>query len=827
MASVIGSDGHGYALFGGGLLGFEIGAGLVARLDAGVTMEVTNVRAEGGKLVAERPILQDSSISDVEYRSEVGVIIGRLNAFEITRTGAGPAAVEDVAVEYSPWSTKATMVQRGEQRGANVNIEDADILIAGGRGLGKAEGFEALEELAGTLGGAVAATRAVVDAGWYSYSAQIGQTGKTVAPKLYLAAGISGAIQHKVGMQSSENIVAINKDSNAPIFEFSDLGIVGDLNKIVPKLHRGREGQEGELTWPARTVPRPRCADRASRRPVDAARSSSSASSTDRTSRSRWAWHRRRRTAGLATANRLLQLLGDDPELMESLGEVPVAVIEKAKTCGGLKPCRARSCGPSRCRSSSRSLSREQWREQGFAFGEVTKEAVYALPTSKRAIRIPTPPPFKNHGNEVVSVSALARYQQEQAEDGGAYVLTETAATQLLVEDGRSAASARATRARQGRAAAGQLRARHGRRREGDGAGRGLLGPPHRGAIKEFDLAKDREPQVWELGVKEVWKVAKPLDRIIHTIGPWPLKLEREVPPDRRHLDLPDEGREDGRRPGVDRLRRGPRVRRRDHLRRTTCSSSSRPTRWSAGSSRAASASPGGRRRSRAAATGRCPSSRCPAPCWSATRAGWSTPCRSRASTTASPPASWPRSRSTARSRPARRTSRPTRRRSSNRRRAAALHGAQHAPAVLQGLPAGRAAGEHGHHDEGRLPGGRWSWHRNDAREMFVGDTAKAYPKPDGKYIFDKLSSVYISGNATRDDAPNHIRVQKRVPREIAETWRWMCPAGVYEIPEDAEGEYVDVTVNYTNCVQCGAITAKGGRLTTPEGGDGPLYRLA
>jgi electron-transferring-flavoprotein dehydrogenase len=127
---------------------------------------------------------------------------------------------------------------------------------------------------------------------------------------------------------------------------------------------------------------------------------------------------------------------------------------------------------------------------------------------------------------------------------------------------------------------------------------------------------------------------------------------------------------------------------------------------------------------------------------------------------------------------------------------------------------------------KGKLPPGRWSWHRNDAREMFVGDTADRYPKPDGKYTFDKLSSVFITGNATRDDAPNHIRVQKRVPRTVAETWKWMCPAGVYEIPEDAEGDYVDVTVNYTNCVQCGAITAKGGRLTTPEGGDGPLYQL-
>jgi electron transfer flavoprotein alpha subunit len=237
-------QGHQYALFGGGLLGFEIGAGLAARLGAGVTMEVTEVGVEDGKLVASRPILQDSKISKSRYKDK-GVIIGRLNAFETKEAGDGSATVEDVEVELSPQATKLTMVERGEQRGEDVDIEGADILVAGGRGLGKPEGFELAEDLAKALGGAVAATRAVVDAGWYPYSTQIGQTGKTVAPKLYLAAGISGAIQHKVGMQSSENIVAINKDSNAPIFEFSDLGIIGDLNKILPKLTEAVKAKKG------------------------------------------------------------------------------------------------------------------------------------------------------------------------------------------------------------------------------------------------------------------------------------------------------------------------------------------------------------------------------------------------------------------------------------------------------------------------------------------------------------------------------------------------------------------------------------------------------
>jgi electron transfer flavoprotein alpha subunit len=244
MAKVMTDNDFSYALFGGGLLGFEIGAGLTARLNAGVTMEVTQVNVADGKLVAERPILQDSQIADVGYVEEPGIIIGRLNAFDESETG-GTAEVEDVAVELSEWSTKAKMVTRGEQRGEDVDIEGADILVGGGRGLGKAENFELAEELAKSMGGAVAATRAVVDAGWYPYAAQIGQTGKTVAPNLYLALGISGAIQHKVGMQNSENILAINKDQNAPIFEFSDLGVVGDLHKIVPKLTEAIKAKKG------------------------------------------------------------------------------------------------------------------------------------------------------------------------------------------------------------------------------------------------------------------------------------------------------------------------------------------------------------------------------------------------------------------------------------------------------------------------------------------------------------------------------------------------------------------------------------------------------
>jgi electron transfer flavoprotein alpha subunit len=172
---------------------------------------------------------------DVGWKSEPRLALFRSGSFDPNATG-GSAEVEDVPVALEDFSVSARMVDQAHEESEGPSIEDAPVIVAGGRGLGGPENFTLVEELAKALGGAVGATRAVVDAGWYPYSTQVGQTGKTVSPKLYIACGISGAIQHKVGMQSSGVIVAINKDSNAPIFEFSDLGVVGDVHEVVPKL---------------------------------------------------------------------------------------------------------------------------------------------------------------------------------------------------------------------------------------------------------------------------------------------------------------------------------------------------------------------------------------------------------------------------------------------------------------------------------------------------------------------------------------------------------------------------------------------------------------
>jgi electron-transferring-flavoprotein dehydrogenase len=531
-------------------------------------------------------------------------------------------------------------------------------------------------------------------------------------------------------------------------------------------------------------------------------------------------------TAGLACANRLLQLLGEDPETMEKLGEVPVAVIEKAKTCGGHNLSGA-VMRPGPLGELFPDLTREQWRQEGFAFGEVKKEAIYALPNGKSKIRIPPPPPQRNHGNEVISVSALCRYMQAQAEEAGAYLLTETAATQLIVSDG---------------AVLGVRSGDKGRGKEGEELGNfepgtdiaakatvlaeGCWGHLTDAAVREFDLDEGREPQVWELGVKEVWKVKEPLDRVIHTIAGWPLKISAKYHQIGGTWIYPmvDE------KTGEDLVSIGF-VLDLDYADATSSAHDFLQQFKTHPMVREILA--GGE------------------------RVGWGAKAIPAGGYWAMPKLSMPGAVLVGDA--------------AGMVNLAALKGIHYA--IKAGMLAAEqiyAALKDGSNDfsgyeaavedsiikkdlyeqrntrqpfqkgllkggpavtsmvfsRGRFPGGRWKLHRNDAQPMFIGDTKDDYPQPAGELTFAKLSSVFISGNATRDDAPNHIRVQKRVPREVAETWQWMCPAGVYEIPEDApESGDVDVIVNYTNCVQCGAITAKGGRLTTPEGGDGPLYQ--
>ncbi len=235
IAQLVREHGFGTVIFGASVLAADVASSVAARLDAGLNWDLTDLVLQDGRLVGKRPALQDSVYVDVGWKDEPRIALIRSGSFDPAATG-GEAEVVEFDLELEDFSLQATMVEQAHEESEGPSIEDAEIIVAGGRGLGGPENFALVEELAKALGGAVGATRAVVDAGWYPYSTQVGQTGKTVSPKLYIACGISGAIQHKVGMQSANVIVAINKDGNAPIFEFCDLGVVGDLHQIVPKL---------------------------------------------------------------------------------------------------------------------------------------------------------------------------------------------------------------------------------------------------------------------------------------------------------------------------------------------------------------------------------------------------------------------------------------------------------------------------------------------------------------------------------------------------------------------------------------------------------------
>jgi electron transfer flavoprotein alpha subunit len=236
VAAVVGNGAYDLVLFGASVLASDVAAGLSARLDAGLIVDAVELHDEGGRVVTRRPGLGDSVIAHCAVREGLAIVVVRANTFAPGEPSGASGEVERVSVSVQDWSRAARLVGHEEAETGGVDISTADVLVAGGRGLGSADGFRLCEALAQALGGEVAATRAVVDSGWYPYAAQVGQTGKTVSPKLYVACGISGAIQHKVGMTGSDTIVAINKDANAPIFDFADLGVVGDLNAVLPKL---------------------------------------------------------------------------------------------------------------------------------------------------------------------------------------------------------------------------------------------------------------------------------------------------------------------------------------------------------------------------------------------------------------------------------------------------------------------------------------------------------------------------------------------------------------------------------------------------------------
>jgi len=237
IAAVVEGSGYDTVLISNSVLGADVAAGVAARLDAGLNWDLVDIEWRDGEPIGTRLALQDSVLVEVGWASERRVGLFRPGSLDPTTDAPADPDIEQVEVHFEAHSAGVRLLSREVVAGdEGVALEDADVIVAGGMGLGGPEGFRLAESLAAVLGGAVGASRAVVYAGWYPRSAQIGQTGKVVSPKLYLALGVSGAIQHKVGMQGSKTILSINKDPAAPIFEFSDLAVVGDVHAIVPRL---------------------------------------------------------------------------------------------------------------------------------------------------------------------------------------------------------------------------------------------------------------------------------------------------------------------------------------------------------------------------------------------------------------------------------------------------------------------------------------------------------------------------------------------------------------------------------------------------------------
>jgi len=523
--------------------------------------------------------------------------------------------------------------------------------------------------------------------------------------------------------------------------------------------------------------------------------------------------------AGLACAIRLGQLLEENPEMAEKLGDVPVAVLEKGKQPGSHLLSGA-VVNP----RALRRLFRNQVRMDELpTYGEVPGESVYVL-TRRSALPIPPPPPMRNHGNWIFSLSELGRFLAEKAEEGGAMILPETAAQKLLVSHGR---------------VMGVRTGDKGRGREGGELGNfeagsdlvakvtvlaeGTQGHLTGVAIDRFSLGGE-EPQVWELAVKEVWKVAKPLDRVIHTMG-WPLrggKRFREfggsfiypmgkdmvtiglvVGLDYRDASLSVHDL-------LQELKTHPKIRK--------ILAGGERVQWGA------KTIPSGGFNSLPRelhapglllcgdGVGMVNVPRLKGVHYAIESGKLAAEAAFRALQRGETPSSALSSYDDAI-------------RDSFIWRD--LYEVRNMRQVFQrGFVVGGALASAMTMSKGRAEVGKMKAEPDADQSLIVTNRDKSYPAPDGKLTFDKLASVFASGNKTRDDQPNHIRIERRVAKDVAELWAHMCPAQVYELRREDEDGTVMVEVAASNCVQCGAITAKGGRLTPPEGGSGPEYTV-
>jgi electron-transferring-flavoprotein dehydrogenase len=523
--------------------------------------------------------------------------------------------------------------------------------------------------------------------------------------------------------------------------------------------------------------------------------------------------------AGLAFAIRFGQLLSEDSALAESLGEVPLAIVEKGKQPGA----HLLSGAVLNPRSLQQLFAGRPVLEEIPSFGPVPGESVYVL-TSRSARRIPTPPTMRNRGHVVISLSQVGRWLAQQAEELGAMILPETSAVSLLVSGDRVAG------VRTGDKGCGVDGQQLGNFEAGNDIlarvtvlAEGTQGHLTGVALDHFDLRAD-SPQVWELGVKEVWRVSTPLDRVIHTLG-WPLRPEARYREFGGSFIYPmgSDMLTIGMVVGLD--YRDVKLSVHDLLQELKTHPMVREL------------LAGGERIEWGAKT-------IPSGGFHALPRRLHAPglllCGDAAGFVNIPTLKGIHYAIESGRLAAEATFASLRSGADETRGLSAyddmvrasfiwrdLHEVRDMRQVFgRGFFLGGALAGAMTLSKGRINVGRMQAEPDPAQPLLCTDRATRYPAPDGKLTFDKLSSVFASGNKTRDDQPSHIRVQQRVPPEVADLWVHTCPARVYAAGQTGDDGLVTVDVAPSNCVQCGAITAKGGRLTPPEGGSGPEYTL-